>query len=403
MQARGYITELEVQLANTENDGCSSYSPYLSTQQLPGCSVMIAGRDNLPVNNDPEKSDGCKIGCKIYNLEEFPPPDAVKKQVEFGGGLTPLEISGAVPVIDIKLNGREATALVDSGASFSVINVSFVRGLGIRITPHVMEAQLADNRLIRTAGMVELTVEINGISGIVPFCIFEDVGSGRHDAVLGCNILGVPGVLLDVANKRVIGTRGMVATTGYDPGYDRDLMACLETLTPSPPLKCLLMGLLQQQTVGGLLKKHRMLLMSTEGVDEMDLSAWEYAWDATSIETYNICDRVTESCKVAVSKLLTKYSGMFNTEGHRMGAARVQPFKIELVPGARPTYRKQYRHAPMEMEEISRQVADMLVKGVIRPSKSPWCSPVTLQKKEGGKKFCLCADLRAVNEITVGD
>ena len=85
-----------------------------------------------------------------------------------------------------------------------MINVSFIRGLGLEASPFVMEAQLADNRFIRTSGMVELMVEVAGLPGMVPFCIFEDVGSGRHDAVVGCNVLGIPGLLLDVANQRVI-------------------------------------------------------------------------------------------------------------------------------------------------------------------------------------------------------
>jgi hypothetical protein len=49
--------------------------------------------------------------------------------------------------------------------------------------------------------MVELFVEITGMSGLVPICIFEDVGG---DAVTECNVLGIPGVLLDVADNCIM-------------------------------------------------------------------------------------------------------------------------------------------------------------------------------------------------------
>ncbi|XP_073038072.1 uncharacterized protein [Primulina eburnea] len=50
--------------------------------------------------------------------------------------------------------------------------------------------------------------------------------------------------------------------------------------------------------------------------------------------------------------------------------------KIELVPGTAPISRAPYRLAPTEMKKLKQQLQDLLDKGYIRPSVSPWGAPV---------------------------
>ncbi|XP_073049517.1 uncharacterized protein [Primulina eburnea] len=47
-------------------------------------------------------------------------------------------------------------------------------------------------------------------------------------------------------------------------------------------------------------------------------------------------------------------------------------FNIELMPGTQPISRAPFRMAPIELKELKEQLEDLLDKGYIRPSVSPW-------------------------------
>lgn len=75
---------------------------------------------------------------------------------------------------------------------------------------------------------------------------------------------------------------------------------------------------------------------------------------------------------------------------------------IPLVPGAGPVNVRPYRCPHIKKQENKAQVSETLKMGIIRPSCSPFSSPVILvQKKEG--TWRLCVDYRALNQITVKD
>ncbi|GJV04965.1 putative reverse transcriptase domain-containing protein [Tanacetum coccineum] len=75
-------------------------------------------------------------------------------------------------------------------------------------------------------------------------------------------------------------------------------------------------------------------------------------------------------------------------------------FRIELVPEAAPVARAPYLFAPSELKELSDQLKELLEKGFIRPSSSPWGAPVLFVKKKDGL-FRMCIDYRELNKLTV--
>ncbi|GJQ91474.1 putative reverse transcriptase domain-containing protein [Tanacetum coccineum] len=75
-------------------------------------------------------------------------------------------------------------------------------------------------------------------------------------------------------------------------------------------------------------------------------------------------------------------------------------FRIDLILGAAPVARAPYRLAPSEMKELSKQLQELLEKGFIRPSSSPWGAPVLFVKKKDGS-FRMCIDYRELNKLTI--
>ena len=75
-------------------------------------------------------------------------------------------------------------------------------------------------------------------------------------------------------------------------------------------------------------------------------------------------------------------------------------FEIELIPGIAPISKTPYRMAPAELKELKIQLQDILEKGFIRPSHSPWGAPVLFARKKDGT-MRLCIDYRGLNKVTI--
>ncbi|WMV25259.1 hypothetical protein MTR67_018644 [Solanum verrucosum] len=71
-------------------------------------------------------------------------------------------------------------------------------------------------------------------------------------------------------------------------------------------------------------------------------------------------------------------------------------FWIDLEPGTRPISIPPYRMAPTELRELKAQIQELLDKGFIRPSASPWGAPILfVKKKDGGASIFSKIDLRS--------
>ena len=90
--------------------------------------------------------------------------------------------------------------------------------------------------------------------------------------------------------------------------------------------------------------------------------------------------------------VLNEYSDILTAElpagvpEERLGAGEVIP----LEPGSRPVFRPPYRLSPAEQAEVVRTVQELLAKGFIRPSTSPFGAPVLfVAKKDGTLRMCV--------------
>ncbi len=85
------------------------------------------------------------------------------------------------------------------------------------------------------------------------------------------------------------------------------------------------------------------------------------------------------------------------------GRARIDPFVIELVPGAQPLAKRNYPLSVDDERFAEEQIAKWLKSGTIRPSQSPWSSPIVIAHHPRTGKPRLCVDYRGLNAATIPD
>jgi hypothetical protein len=75
-------------------------------------------------------------------------------------------------------------------------------------------------------------------------------------------------------------------------------------------------------------------------------------------------------------------------------------FSIELLPGTAPISKRPYRMDVKDLVELKKQIEELLEKGFIRPSSSPWGALVLFVSKKDGLRR-MCVDYRSLNEVTI--
>jgi hypothetical protein len=95
-----------------------------------------------------------------------------------------------------------------------------------------------------------------------------------------------------------------------------------------------------------------------------------------------------------------EYADVFPDDLPGMPLHRDIEFVIELQPGTAPISKRPYRMPPQELAELKIQLKELLDKGVIRPSASPWGCPTLFVKKKDDS-LRLCVDYRPLNAVTI--
>ncbi|KAI3724790.1 hypothetical protein L1987_64556 [Smallanthus sonchifolius] len=89
-----------------------------------------------------------------------------------------------------------------------------------------------------------------------------------------------------------------------------------------------------------------------------------------------VAEQPSEEKKIEDIPIVREFLEVFPEDLPGLPPHRQVEFQIDLAPGAAPIARAPYRLAPSELQELSTQLQDLLDKGFIRPSSSPWGAPV---------------------------
>ncbi|UYV60360.1 K02A2.6-like [Cordylochernes scorpioides] len=348
----------------------------------------------------------------------------------------------------VVINGNKVRALVDTGASYSVISDAFRRKLNIVMFEGPrMTLKVANNRFVSPIGKCIVKLEISNFMQAFEFLVLSGCS---HDVILGWNLLEASRAIIDcgrseiafsetiddesrdslkrffveeeyivppksskmitVSTSEVAGRKSMIAEGSRKLLLDKEISIPASLITVLHGKAELWITNFSTQT--SLIPSGMCVAYFSE-IDECGICSIDDSQhpaentppcDQSSVEI-NIepCiapERAPEE-KQELLKLVNHYAEIF---GPVITSRKSQDsIKHCIITGdSAPIRRMPYRVSPAERRIIQNEVDKMIEADVIQPSESPWASPVVLvKKKDGSWRFCV--DYRGLNKITKKD
>ncbi|KAL0544951.1 hypothetical protein IC582_020081 [Cucumis melo] len=277
----------------------------------------------------------------------------------FATNRTEAEKAGTVVTGTLPVLGHYALVLFDSGSSHSFISSAFVSHARLEVEPlhHVLSVSTPSGECMLSKEKVKACqIEISGHVIEVTLIVLDMLD---FDVILGMDWLAANHASIDCSRKEVTFNPPSMASFKFKGGGSKSLPQVISAIRASK--------LLSQGTWG--------ILASVVDTREADVS-------------------------LSSEPVVRDYPDVFPEELPGLPPHREVEFAIELEPGTVPISRAPYRMAPAELKELKVQLQELLDKGFIRPSMSPWGAPVLFVKKKDGS-MRLCIDYRELNKVTV--
>ncbi|WVZ76317.1 hypothetical protein U9M48_024301 [Paspalum notatum var. saurae] len=144
--------------------------------------------------------------------------------------------------------------------------------------------------------------------------------------------------------------------------------------------------------VQGLEFKADLTILCSDGIEEVEFVPGQ------SLATHQLHNLVTKT--IDEVPVVGEYPDVFPDDLPGLPLDRAVEFTIDLVPGAAPIAKAPYRMTEKEYDELKKHLDELLEKGFIRCSVSPWGAPVLFVKKGDGT-MRLCIDYRELNAVTL--
>lgn len=305
-----------------------------------------------------------------------------------------------------KIGRHTLTALLDTGASHTIVSSHILDGAAIQPCP-ALTVEVAGGKHEPLRGQAQVPVTIQKYMGIIPALVMDKV-LPNVDLILGMDWLDASAAKIDIPGRKCL------ITTTTPQGRTKEYEILAQTTASNPSGEVADCGVAAMHTVCATLSASQPNLMSPSAARRLMKKhdarcCLVVVRDKTAIAPFlGAIQNPTEGTntnvpglvpQAQITSILDEYKDVFETI---TGAPpdRGISHTIELEEGARPVFQRMYRLSPAELQEVERQVKELLAKGLIQPSTSPWGSPILFAAKKDGT-LRMCVDYRQLNKMTV--
>lgn len=342
------------------------------TKRYPIRETLKAGIQMIDVTNTRQVTTRLRYGIQIRHL--VPQPSLLK-----GESLSP---SGKTLCFQGRVHYTPVVVLLDTGASHCFINETFLDRINVKFNK-VNDTAMAVNAELSIVGQVKLSVSFGGFQTMASLYV-TDIAQ-PFSAILGYDWL--------VKHKAILYME--THSCSLRKGSSKYMLTTKPTLSSPHTTRIVVNGIRFQKALTKGCRGFRVILnlvtheaRETSIEDEHDN---DVEWGVADLE----------KVPTDIQPLLEEYGDVFPDELPRgLPMVRQVGHTIPLVEGAKPTFRPIYRLSPKEHSEVRQQITDLLDKGWITPSRSPFGAPILfVQKKDGSLRMCV--DYRALNQQTI--
>jgi transposase InsO family protein len=331
------------------------------------------------------------------------------------------------------LHGKPALFMIDSGASNNFVSPAFVKLAQLQPVPSSRRISLADPSVVKPAlGSVAASASLvacerGGKQRLVFETNYTATELGPQDVILGMPWLEQHNPTIDWSRRRLVVTTPSGDKFSFQALSDAEMEPIRQrAATAAAQVK---RAATAAAPVARAASAAAPVVVSTISTSELDalvsqgevataylcfihpvaaaessvasLSSATVAGGSSSVVAAGPSPSAEQLAALQV-KLLAEYRDVF-PDKLPPGLPPVRggvEHTIELLPDSKPPNRATYRQSAAELEELKKQLDEMLEQGFIRPSQSPFGAPVIFVKKKDGT-LRLCVDYRALNSITV--
>lgn len=299
-----------------------------------------------------------------------------------GTSLVCVEEGPTQPIIKIKVHSVEAEALIDSGATISVISYNLYQKLiDSKIVfseiknaqPRIVKA--VNGQVLKTSSFIEINLSLGSYYFSQKFVVVYDV---LCEMILGQDFLFNNDVVVDFGKKALL--------------FSDTAIGFVNT---SKPIETFV-----QPQISKI--DYVFFVNSPESLNEnLHDSLNDCIKSIDDIKTLNVSESLCDDDRSKLFGLLGSYRKQFAFSSNELGSCSLVEVEVSTTDEI-PIHKAPYRVSHEQHKIIRKQVNKMLANGIIRESRSAYASPVVLVRKpDFDWRFCI--DFRALNKKVVTD